>query len=110
MATDRTADAVLGQGTLTDDYWMMNDQSGMVFPTGLSFDSVHNRLFVADCDAANSRVLVFDAATITNGENAANVLGQPNFTTYGQNTTQSGMSAPCSTAYDAVNDRLYVVE
>ena len=49
-------------------------------------------LFVGDGN--NARVMVFDISTITNGENATNVLGQPDFTTKTAATTQSKLSAP----------------
>ncbi len=48
-------------------------------PRRLAFDPSGNRLFVADY--TNNRVMVFDVGSITNGENAANVLGQTTFTT-----------------------------
>ena len=47
-------------------------------PRGLIYDPAGNRLFVADF--SNNRVMLFDVASITNGENAVNVLGQANFT------------------------------
>jgi sugar lactone lactonase YvrE len=48
------------------------------YSAGLAFDD-NRHLFVNDY--GNSRVLVFDIATITNSENAINVLGQPDLTT-----------------------------
>jgi DNA-binding beta-propeller fold protein YncE len=78
-------------------------------PIGLAFDSVNNRLFVADY--GNSRVLVFNTTSITDGMNAANVLGQANFT---DNTsglhTQSELNEPQDVAYDAANNRLFVAD
>ena len=65
-------------------------------PRNTAFDSGNNRLFVGEAD--NNRVLVYDIAAITNGENAVNVLGQVNFTSGGSNgdgsanANQSGMS------------------
>jgi len=44
---------------------------------GLDIDAVNNRLFVSNL--SESRVLVFDVATIINGENAVHVLGQSDF-------------------------------
>jgi hypothetical protein len=50
------------------------------FPlSGLTYDTKARRLFVGDYQ--NNRVMVFDVATstITNGENAENVLGQSDY-------------------------------
>jgi hypothetical protein len=60
---------------------------------GIAYQTSTNRLFVA---VASSRVLVFDTASITNGESAINVLGQPDFTSSTPLTTQTGMYTPQS--------------
>ena len=77
-------------------------------PYGLTYDSAHTRLFVAD--ANNNRVLVYNVATITNGQNAVNVLGQANFTTSTIAITQSGMRQPGDVEYDSTNSRLFVAD
>ncbi|TAE22119.1 MAG: hypothetical protein EAZ92_16110, partial [Candidatus Kapaibacterium sp.] len=46
----------------------------------------------------------------TNGQDAAYVLGQPNFTTGVAGTTQQQMSGPGGIAIDATNNKLYVVD
>src|SRR5665213_3194994 len=76
----------------------------------MDYDAVNDRLFVADSN--NNRVLVFNVATstISNGENASYVLGQANFTSAVAATTQSGMDQPSGTAFDPVNERLFVGE
>jgi len=71
----------------------------------LAYDAANSRLFEADY--TNSRVLVFNVASITNGQNAANVLGQADFTTGSSITTQSGFNHPYGLAYDAANSRLF---
>jgi len=79
--------------------------------TGLLVDEANNRLFVAD--AFNARVLVFDITALTTGENAenaANVLGQVDFTSNTLAVTQSGMTAPTFFSLDTTNDFLYVSE
>jgi DNA-binding beta-propeller fold protein YncE len=83
-------------------------QSGLSSPRALSYDSAHNRLFVTD--PGNARVLVFDAATITDREPAINVLGQSSFTTNVVSNTLSGMNDPSGVAYDSVSDRLFVTD
>ncbi|MBI4458264.1 NHL repeat-containing protein, partial [Candidatus Uhrbacteria bacterium] len=50
------------------------------------------------------------AAALTNGMNATNVLGQPDFTSSASATTQSGMSAIARSAYDSANQRLFVAD
>lgn len=96
---------VLGQPNLTSAT-LATTQAGMKAPKGLVYDSVGQKLFVAD--STNNRVLVFDVASVTNGENAINVLGQANFTTATAATTQPGMSAPAGLTYDSTNKRLFV--
>jgi sugar lactone lactonase YvrE len=98
---------VLGQS----DFVSFGDGSGqgqLDNPSGVAFDDANDRLFVADRD--NNRVVVFNVASITDGENAVNVLGQPDFATTGGAASQSKMNDPVGLAYDSVNDRLYVVE
>lgn len=47
-------------------------------------------------------------ATLNNGENASNVLGQADFTHNTAATTQSGMKSPMGIALDAINHRLFI--
>ena len=98
---------VLGQANFTSSS-AATTVSGLNTPYGLDWDSTNNRLFVAD--QANHRVIIFDVNTISDGENAVNVLGQVNFTTSTATTTQSGMSSPVDTAWDSQNNRLFVVD
>jgi DNA-binding beta-propeller fold protein YncE len=97
--------AVLGQ-TLFTTNTQATTQSGFNMPTSMVFDGVNNRLFVVDQGA--NRVLVFDTTTITNGENAVNVLGQANFTSGTGATTQAGLNGPFGIAYDSAGQRLFV--
>jgi DNA-binding beta-propeller fold protein YncE len=69
-------------------------------PTGLTYDATNQRLFVADF----SSVLVYDVATITDGEKAINVFGQPDWF---QDSMSSG---PRDVAYDTYNKRLFVAD
>jgi hypothetical protein len=73
-----------------------------------TYDPVNSRLFVSD--GFNNRVLAFDVSTsaIHNCENATFVLGQPDFTSHGQNIGQNGLHGPDDTDYDSVNNRLFV--
>jgi DNA-binding beta-propeller fold protein YncE len=101
------ASNVLGQPDFTSTGAAV-DQNSLTDPHGLAIDTTGNRLFVGDNGA--NRVLVFDVSTITDGENAANVLGQTNFTNSAAATTQSGLSGTQNVAYDSTNNRLFVVE
>ncbi len=78
-------------------------------PTDLDYDPVTHRLFVPD-GAYTSRVLIFDLTTITNGENAINVLGQTNFTNFGaaDPPTQTSMNFPIAVRFDPVRNQLLV--
>lgn len=80
--------------------------TGMTFPVDMLLDGT--RLFVAVPD--NNRVLIFDVATIENGEPAVNVLGQPDLTMVTADTTDSKMNGPASLALDTSTDRLFVSE
>ena len=83
-------------------------QSKLSSPTGMGFDNVGKRIFVADF--TNNRVMVFDTNTTTNGGPALNVLGQINFTSSTLATTQSGLYWPIDADYDTVSSTLYVTE
>jgi DNA-binding beta-propeller fold protein YncE len=106
----------LGQpsGTAFTSATAATTQSGLHSPNSVVFDSTDHLLYVAD--GANNRVLSFSTSSITNGENAANELGQPSGTAFTSNTavadpaTQSGMSVPVGLAYDSANSRLFVVD
>jgi hypothetical protein len=75
----------------------------------------NNRLFVVD--TANERVIVYNTTTITNGMNAANVLGQTNFTTVTvSGATQASVVGTATTNgtysafYDPGSSRLFVTD
>lgn len=105
ILTDYTADYVLGQSNFTGAD-PATTQGGISGPFQLAFDDTNNRLFVADY--GNRRVLVYDVTSISNGENAAYVLGQADFTSSTSATTQSGMASPDGVKVDGVNHRIFV--
>jgi sugar lactone lactonase YvrE len=100
-----SASNVLGQANFTSST-TATTQSGMNIATGSFYDSVNDRLFVSD--HYNNRVLVYSTATISDGENAIYVLGQPNFTTNTSAVTQSKMFNPTGIAWDSNNEYLFV--
>ncbi len=101
------ANYVLGQTTFTGST-AATTQSGLSAPSGIAYDSISNRLFVND--SSNRRVVVYDVASITNGENATYQLGQPNFTTSTFATTQSSTLGSGGLAYNETTGKLYVVQ
>lgn len=107
--TDQTADFVLGQPDF-NSRGAAATQNGMQAPAGVTYDAKHDRLFVGD--QGNARVLVYElSGGITNGMNAANVLGQPDFTTKTPSGTPAGaqgLDNPMGLAYDPINERLFV--
>ena len=110
IANGENASNELGQpsGTAFTTKTAATSVSGMTGPVGLAYDSANTRLFVAEGN--NNRVTVFNVATgtIANGENAAHVLGQANFTSGGLNATQPGLYTPAGVAYDSTNNQVYV--
>lgn len=100
--SDYEADFVLGQPDFTSN-GLGGGQSGMYAPTQVAYDSTKDLLYVSE----TSRILVFDVATITNGEAAVNVLGQPDFASGSSATTATGMNNPAGLALDETNQLLY---
>ncbi len=102
-----SASAVLGQATMTDDSRAVaQDKFSSVY--GLAYDPNHNYLFAADYNG--NRVLVFDVASITNGENAIHVLGQEDYTSSTATVDQDTLNSPRDVAYDVGTDFLYVAD
>ncbi len=92
------ADGVLGQSDF-GSRTAATTQSGMNSLEGISISST-GTLYVAD--ESNNRVLRFDNAALkSNGANADGVLGQPDFTSSGTSTTQSGLVGPNGVFIDA---------
>jgi DNA-binding beta-propeller fold protein YncE len=102
---DRTADYVLGQPNFSSRS-SGTTQSTLSLPRHLAVDSANSRLFVADW--LNSRVMVFEYSSLSNGMNASDVLGQADFTSSTGVVTQAGLNRPSALAFDSSNSRLYV--
>ncbi len=114
LATGMAASNVLGEADFTSQD-SASDTGGPVDaksfgPTGLAFDSKHNRLFVDDDNTY--RTLIFDTTSITNNEDAVGVLGQTDLYSDDSScaTSQSTLcdSEGLSDYYDTSNNRLYV--
>jgi len=76
----QNADIVLGQTNFASNT-VLNPptQASLYFPDGIATDG--SNLYV--CDTANSRVMEFNLATLSNGANATAEVGQANFVTQG---------------------------
>lgn len=99
---------VLGQADFVSDDYTSADASSFLDAEGVAYDPTGDRLFVSDKD--NNRVLVFAVDAILDNEAAVNVLGQADFTSIGADTTIDTLRGPVKSAYDAVNDKLWVVD
>jgi len=106
LTNGAAAEAVLGQLNFTSNS-AATTQSGMSSPSKMTIDSA-GRLWVSD--SKNNRVLRFDSAVSkANGANADGVLGQSNFTSNANVTTQSGLDSPYGLAVDSAG-RLWVAD
>lgn len=104
---DKTADYVLGQPDFRESYCQDTSASSLCTPWDMAYDPVGDRLFVTDGD--HHRVVVYDTATITNGEAATIVLGQPDFETDNCHPVDAAtMCQPWGVAYDQSHKRLFV--
>ncbi|MDQ5949755.1 MAG: hypothetical protein QG563_262, partial [Patescibacteria group bacterium] len=105
---DHFADAVLGQQDFYD-YTPGTTAATLSTPEDVEFDSVRNYLYVSD--SSNNRVLVFDVATVTTGESAIKVLGQPDLVTGDFNVTADGMGNPTGIEFfNSTTDLLFVAD
>lgn len=107
LATGMDANYVLGQAdftTVSQNRGGSAAANSLRMPEGLYSDGTY--LYVTD--GGNHRVMIWDIGSITNGEDAVYVVGQPNFTTATSGTTDSKLFAP----YDVHGDgnRLYVAD
>ncbi|MBI2061837.1 MAG: hypothetical protein HYT87_19020 [Nitrospirae bacterium] len=107
----------LGNGMFMDKYLgegggcsQGTTQSTMKNPKGVDLHPTSYKLFVAD--TGNNRMLVYNvgaaAASVTDGMNAANVIGQSNFTSAGAGTSATTLNSPQGVEVDSSNNRLFV--
>lgn len=95
FSTGEKAAKVIGQMNFTSSVCAVT-QSGLCNASGIAFDPTGD-LWVVDHDS--HRVLTFETPLVT-GEKAAEVIGQPSFTTNACATTQSGLCEPSGIAFD----------
>lgn len=110
-----SASLVLGQCTTTGSVAALALSSGctgtgMSQPWGLTFDGTNNRLFVNDL--GYNRTLVYDTASITNGELAQYAFGQSSLSSGSSaaaNSDGTGLGGPIASTYDEAGGYLYIV-
>jgi DNA-binding beta-propeller fold protein YncE/chitodextrinase len=86
-------------------------QNKLNTPTGIAYDAVNDRLFVAD--SGNNRVLVYNnPGALTVDRNADIVIGQVDYVTKAapSTITAATMNTPMGVAYDSIHDRLFVTD
>lgn len=107
LSNGKNAAYVLGQSTWTGSA-SGSTQATLFSPSGIALDPTGNRLYVGDI--GNSRVMIWDISTLANGKNAANVLGQTNFTNTAGGSSNGKFSVPSTLAFDTSTSRLFVME
>ncbi len=104
------ASYVLGQADFTSYNSNQNGSPAantMYDPDEITYDSSTSMLYVAD--SGNGRVLIYDlSGGISSDMNASYVLGEPDFVTTADVTSQSGLDCPAGISYDASHQRLFV--
>ncbi|OGF33801.1 hypothetical protein A2223_00310 [Candidatus Falkowbacteria bacterium RIFOXYA2_FULL_35_8] len=101
---DYTPDKILGKTDYFDASASSVAQNTITKPGPLVYDSGTDYLYVAD----DKRVLVFNVASITDGENAINVLAQADFDSMASATSATGVTSVDGLALDPSGDILYV--
>jgi len=80
--------------------------------SSFALDTANDHLYVSD--SLNHRILIFDVADITNGEDAVFVLGQNDFVSNTANKDGSvgadGMNAPIGLSFENTSKKLYVAD
>jgi sugar lactone lactonase YvrE len=106
LGNGQAAEAVFGQPDMTTAEPGVGAAS-LNGPISAAIDAA-GRLWVTDTE--NYRVLRWDNAdNAANGADAVQVLGQPNFTSHGAITTQTGLTRPGGLAFDGLG-RLWVAD
>jgi DNA-binding beta-propeller fold protein YncE len=89
--------------------------SAFALPADVVLDTANHRLFVGNGSVFQGNgnreaVFTLDANNHLTTTSASYVLGQPDFYTDIATTTQSGLNAAAHSAYDPINQRLFVVD
>jgi DNA-binding beta-propeller fold protein YncE len=117
LATSTPAIHVLGQTTFTTAT-ATSTQSGFSALQSTAYDPISNYLYVAE--NGGHRIKIFDVSSITDGQNAIDLLGQytdPFGTTVSYNRSGPnnninalGLNTPQATAVDSLHHRLFLAD
>jgi DNA-binding beta-propeller fold protein YncE len=107
IANGQKAVNVLGQPDFTSSN-PGTTQSALNNPFSLDYNYVTGLLFVSDVN--NNRLVIFNTKSITNGQKAVNVLGQPDFNTSKSGKNKSKLNNPNAIAYESGTDKLFVAD
>jgi sugar lactone lactonase YvrE len=103
-----SADGVLGQPNFTSNSATTPTQNGFGNVRGVWGDGL-GRIYAVE--EGNHRIMIFNnAASVANGANADNVLGQPDFVTAAAGTTATGLNFPNSMFIDNANNTIWVAD
>lgn len=81
--------------------------STLCYPDGVAYNSTTDALYVSD--TSNSRILVYDlSGVVSNGMDAANVLGQADFVSNNCSGGPSELCYPEGLSFDSTDDVLFV--
>lgn len=108
---DKEADFVLGQSSFSitsPNNGGSPSDTTLNAPTGVYFDSVLQRLYVAD--TGNNRVLIYSGDINENGKAASYVLGQPNFASSAPSLTKTGLASPESVAINTSTGAIAIAD
>ncbi len=97
---------VIGQKEFTTGVMTLSP-SGISYAYGLSYDHIHKRVFISNTGYHRVTLSGFDNG-ISNGANAVSVIGQTNFTSIAEATTQNGLHSPYGVTYIGDNNQLVV--
>jgi len=97
---------VLGQANFTSSSCSVS-QNRLNYSHDLAYDTDNDLIFTIG--PIDHRVIAYDLSDgLVDGENAAYVLGQPDFTTSSADTNQQGFNKPYDGFYDSTYKRLYI--
>jgi len=85
-------------------------QSEFLDPFGVTLDKENKILYVSTSGGGASRILLFDVADITDGEDAVGVIGSNSFVSTDSGTSESLLNTPKGMSFDYVDTRLYVAD
>jgi hypothetical protein len=113
IQSGENASYVLGQPNFTSDTATSGTANGLAYNSAIAYDPDASTLLVSDSNG--ERILAFNVnpSTIANDENAYAVIGQPDFSTYNNGTSQSEVAGSGSYysftgfAFDPSNNTIY---